>query len=97
MCAMIVNVGSAPTFTLSVMSGSASRTRSNIVIALACYIPTEEAGLVVLPSGTWDLFVEATVVMTVRISYDHSSCPFLTSFSHVSPSCVLILHKMFYG
>lgn len=28
---------------------------------------------------------------------DHSSCPFLTSFSHVSPSCVLILHKMFYG
>lgn len=65
-----------PNLNLVVMSGSASRITSNIVISVACYISTEETGLSALPSGTCNLFVEATFVMNVEISYDQSSSSF---------------------
>lgn len=97
MCDMIVNVSSAPTLTLFVMSGSASRTKSNNVISFACCISTEETGTSALPSGTCNLFVQATFVMNVEISYDHGSRSFLTSFSHVNTSCILILQKNVIG
>ena len=98
MCDMIVNMSSAPTLTLFVMSGSASRTKSSIVISLllAVYWQRKQASQPYLWEQVIFLF-RPPLLWMLKYPMIIVADLFLLPFFHVNTSCNLILQKMLHA